>query len=72
MVRFCQTVFRVVGDSFMVPKELIGTGAYLTVYDFEGKRLGDINVVDNKTVDLRVVRKSRVAVVVKVEMKKTK
>jgi hypothetical protein len=63
----CKSVFKVVGDRFVVPRELLGTGAYLTVYDLAGKKLGRVEVGLSNTVDLRRIRKNPNAVVVRVE-----
>lgn len=54
-----QTVFKVVGDRFVVPRELIGTGAYLTVYDLAGKRLGKVEVGSKSQIDLSRIRGSK-------------
>jgi hypothetical protein len=57
-------VFKVVGDRFVIPKEFVGTGAYLTVYDLTGKKLGSVAVGNKAQVDLSSVRGSRGGVMV--------
>ncbi len=46
-------VFKVVGDVFTVPKELVGPGASVTVFDLSGRRLGTVRIGQERSVDLR-------------------
>ncbi len=59
--------FKVVGDRFMVPPELVGSGAVLGVYDLRGKRLGRITVGNRRTIDLGGIRGKGRGVVVRKE-----
>jgi hypothetical protein len=52
-------MFKVVGDRFVLPRELLGIGAYLTVYDLAGKKLGRVVVGDKEQVDLSKIQGSR-------------
>ena len=50
-------VFKVVGDRFVVPKEFVGTMAFISVYNLSGKKLGRIAIGNNRQpVDLTMVR----------------
>jgi hypothetical protein len=63
-----QTVFKVVGDRFLVPKELFGSLAYYTVYNLNGKMLGRISISNKKVVDLTGIKRvAKGVLVVKVE-----
>lgn len=52
-----QRVYKVVGERFIVPAGTISTGAFLSVYDLAGKRLGSAVVGKDGVVDLRTVRR---------------
>lgn len=63
-----KSVFKVIGDRFTVPKECLGNGSYLIVYDLAGKRLGKIDVENQSQIYLSKIRGSKGRVkVVKVE-----
>ena len=62
------TVFKVVGDRFILPPGLAEKSVVLAVYDLSGKKLGQIAVNNEKAVSLRQFIKNRGVAVVKVEM----
>jgi hypothetical protein len=47
-----QRVFKVVGDRFVVPGELLSAGAWLGVYDLRGRRLGIADIKGKNILDL--------------------
>jgi hypothetical protein len=64
-----QPVFKVVGDRFVVPKEFLGSGAFLSIYNLAGKRLGRVAVGNGQgVVDIRSLEGiAKSVVVVRVE-----
>jgi hypothetical protein len=60
-------VFKVVGDRFVVPAELSGSGIQLVIYDLKGKKVGKVAVGSNRIIDLRGVGSARGVVVVKIQ-----
>ena len=61
------SVFKVVGDRFVLPPGLAGKVSALAVYDLSGKKLGSIAIKNEKAINLRQVIKNRGVAVVKVE-----
>lgn len=62
-----QYVFKVVGDRFVVPGELQGTITSISMYNLNGRKLGSINVGNQRVVDLRKFTAVKGVVVVRVE-----
>lgn len=52
-------VFKVTGNKFIVPKEFIGTGAYLTVYDLAGRKLWRMAIGKNTEIDISNIQGCR-------------
>jgi hypothetical protein len=63
-----QRVFKVVGDKFIISQELIGSSAYCSIYNLNGKMVGRIPISNKSKVDLRGIRGvAKGVLVVKVE-----
>lgn len=60
-------VFKVVGDVFTVPKDLIGSGASVTVFDLSGRKLGTVATNGCRSVILQQFVKGKGVFVVRVE-----
>jgi hypothetical protein len=60
-----QQVFKVVGDRFVVPAELSGSGIQLVIYDLKGKKVGMVATNNNRVINLRQFAKGNGAFVVK-------
>jgi hypothetical protein len=61
-----QSVFKVFGNTFVMPQELVETNAMLTLYDLKGRKLGILETQGQKVVDVRNVAKGNGVVVVRV------
>ncbi len=59
-----QYVFKVVGERFIIPQELVGKVKSLTVYDLKGKELGELVASGERNVDLkRIAKNNEVAII---------
>jgi hypothetical protein len=62
-----QSVFKVVGGVFAMPEELVGTGAYLSVYDLRGKKLRMFKAENERVVDIRKTSDRSGIIIIKVD-----
>lgn len=63
-----QSVFKVVGDRLVVPKEIRCSAAYCSIYNLNGKMLGRMPITNNSIIDLQGIRRvAKGVLVVKVE-----
>jgi hypothetical protein len=54
-----QYVFKVLGNRFVLPRDLVGKVKWLTVWDLRGKRVGRVEVENERVVELRELAKER-------------
>jgi hypothetical protein len=59
-----QKVFKVVGDRFIVPKELAGASVNLSVFNVAGKRLGRLLIKEKRVVDLKEIKEKNSGVII--------
>jgi hypothetical protein len=59
-----QKIFKVISNRIVVPKELMGTRAYFTIYNLAGKRLDKIPITNNNVIDLSRIKGNTLGVVV--------
>ena len=62
-----QSVFKVVGDIFTIPEQLVGSRAYLSVYDLKGKKLGTVKLGNERSLNLKKYTNCDGVVIVKLE-----
>jgi hypothetical protein len=62
-----QYIFKVVGDKFIVPQELVGKIKWLTMWNMKGRKLGRIGIENQKEIGVMRVTKSKGVLVGRLE-----
>jgi hypothetical protein len=62
-----QYVFKVLGDRFTLPQELVGRVKWLTVWDLRGKKVGRIEVGNERILNLQGISRGNGIVVGRIE-----
>ena len=67
-----QYVFKVMGDRFVLPKELVGKVKWLTVWDLRGRKIGRIEVGNERVIEMKGHMNVQGMAVARVELERSK